>query len=54
MRLAVFCLVASAMLPSLTRAQAPVFKITPELSKIDFYAGGYSPWRVYSRNGTLR
>jgi polyisoprenoid-binding protein YceI len=29
MRLAIFCLVASAMLPSLTRAQAPVFKITP-------------------------
>jgi polyisoprenoid-binding protein YceI len=36
MRLAVLFLIASAMLPSLTRAQAPVFKITPELSKIDF------------------
>ncbi len=37
MRLAVLCLVASAMLPSLTRAQAPVFQITPEQSKIDFF-----------------
>jgi polyisoprenoid-binding protein YceI len=36
MRFAVFCLVASALLASLTRAQAPVFQITPELSKIDF------------------
>ncbi|HWO38203.1 MAG TPA: YceI family protein [Candidatus Acidoferrum sp.] len=36
MRLAVFCLVTSVMLPSLTLAQAPVFQITPELSKIDF------------------
>jgi len=36
MRLAFFGLLACAMLPSLTRAQAPVFKITPEQSKIDF------------------
>jgi len=37
MRLAIFCLVASAMLPSSARAQAPVFKITPEQSKINFF-----------------
>jgi polyisoprenoid-binding protein YceI len=36
MKLTVLCLVASAILPSLTRAQAPVFKVTPEESKIDF------------------
>ena len=36
MRLAVVCLVASAMLPSFTLGQAPVFKIFPEESKIDF------------------
>jgi len=36
MRLAVFCLVACATLPVATRAQAPVFKVTPEESKIDF------------------
>jgi polyisoprenoid-binding protein YceI len=38
MRLAVLCLLASAALPSLSRAQeAPVFAITPEDSKITFY-----------------
>jgi polyisoprenoid-binding protein YceI len=36
MRFAFFGLLACAMLPSLTLGQAPVFKITPELSKIDF------------------
>jgi polyisoprenoid-binding protein YceI len=36
MRSVILCLVVSAMLPTLTPAQAPVFKITPELSKIDF------------------
>jgi polyisoprenoid-binding protein YceI len=36
MRLVVLCLVASAMLPSLTPAQAPVFKIAPDQSAIDF------------------
>jgi polyisoprenoid-binding protein YceI len=36
MRLAVLGFLACAVLPALTRAQAPVFKITPELSKIDF------------------
>jgi len=36
MRLAVLCLVASAMLPSVSRAQAPVFQVTPEDSTISF------------------
>ncbi|HVN80474.1 MAG TPA: YceI family protein [Terriglobia bacterium] len=37
MRFAILCLVASALLPSLTRAQKPVFVITPEQSTIQFY-----------------
>jgi polyisoprenoid-binding protein YceI len=37
MRLAVLCLVASCALPALSRAQAPVFTITPEGSKVTFY-----------------
>src|SRR5271157_3317080 len=37
MRLAVFCLLVSAVLPPLGRAQAPVFVITPEQSTIKFY-----------------
>jgi len=36
MRLAILGLLACAALPAVTQAQAPVFKITPELSKIDF------------------
>lgn len=36
MRLALLCLVASAVLPSVGRAQAPVFEITPVQSKIKF------------------
>ena len=36
MRLAVLCLLASAMFPSLSRAQVPVFKITKEDSSIKF------------------
>jgi polyisoprenoid-binding protein YceI len=36
MRLAILGLAACAVLPSLTRAQAPVFQITPEESKINF------------------
>jgi polyisoprenoid-binding protein YceI len=36
MRLAILCLLASAVLPSLSRAQVPVFKITPEDSSIKF------------------
>ena len=35
-RLAVLCLLASAVLPSLSRAQTPLFKITPEDSSIKF------------------
>jgi len=37
MRLAFLCLLVSAMLPSVSRAQAPVFKITPEESTIQFF-----------------
>jgi polyisoprenoid-binding protein YceI len=37
MRLAVLCLLASAVFPPLSRAQAPVFVITPEESEIKFY-----------------
>jgi hypothetical protein len=37
MKLAILCLVASAVVPSLTRAQVPVFAITPEESKITFF-----------------
>ena len=36
MRLAILGLLACGALPAVTQAQAPVFKITPELSKIDF------------------
>jgi polyisoprenoid-binding protein YceI len=36
MRLAALCLLASAMFPSLSRAQVPVFKITTEDSSIKF------------------
>jgi polyisoprenoid-binding protein YceI len=36
MRLVLLCLVASAVLPSISRAQAPVFEITPVESKIKF------------------
>jgi polyisoprenoid-binding protein YceI len=37
MRLTVFCLLACAVFPSVSRAQAPVFVITPEDSSIKFY-----------------
>jgi polyisoprenoid-binding protein YceI len=37
MRAVVLCLLASALLPSLSRAQAPVFVIIPEQSTIKFY-----------------
>ena len=36
MRLAFLCLLVSAMLPSVSRAQAPVFEITPVESTIKF------------------
>jgi polyisoprenoid-binding protein YceI len=51
MRLAVFCLVASATLPSFCRAEAPIFKVTPETSSIKFFVkasvaidGTFSKW----------
>ena len=51
MRLAVLCLVASAVLPPLSRAQAPVFVITQEGSSIKFsvkasvaIAGDFEKW----------
>jgi len=52
MRLAaVVCLVAAAVFPSLSRAQAPVFTITPEQSTITFYVkssveieGNFDKW----------
>jgi polyisoprenoid-binding protein YceI len=36
MRLAILCLLAFAVLPSVSQAQVPVFKITPEDSSIKF------------------
>ena len=51
MRLAVLCLVASTGLPSVSRAQAPVFAITQEDSSIKFYVkasvainGNFDKW----------
>jgi len=36
MRLTIVCLIASALFPSVSRAQAPIFAITPEESTIKF------------------
>jgi len=51
MRLAILCLVVSAILPSACRAQVPVFEITPEESSIKFYVkasvalvGNFDKW----------
>ena len=51
MRLTVLCLLASAALPSVSRAQAPVFVIAPEHSTIKFHvkasvkiAGKFDKW----------
>jgi polyisoprenoid-binding protein YceI len=51
MRFAIFCLLASAVFPSLTRAQAPVFVIAPVESTIKFHvkasttiAGKFDKW----------
>jgi polyisoprenoid-binding protein YceI len=52
MRLAaVVCLVASAVFPSLSRAQVPVFKVTPEDSSVKFFVkasvaleGNFEKW----------
>ena len=37
MRFTILCLLVSAMLPSVSRAQAPVFTITPEESDVNFF-----------------
>src|SRR5271154_5394570 len=51
MRLAVVCLLASTLLPSVSRAQAPVFAITPESSSVKFFVkasvaleGSFQKW----------
>jgi polyisoprenoid-binding protein YceI len=51
MRLAIVCLSASAVFPSLSRAQAPVFEVTPVHSSIKFdvkssidIAGKFDKW----------
>jgi polyisoprenoid-binding protein YceI len=51
MRLGVYFLIASAALPSLSRAEAPVFQITPLDSKVTFFVkasvalqGDFSKW----------
>ena len=51
MRLVVFCLLASAIFPSVSRAQVPVFTITPDDSSIRFFvkasvdlAGQFKKW----------
>jgi polyisoprenoid-binding protein YceI len=53
MRLAVLCLVASAMLPSMSRAQGPVFTITTEESDVKFFVkasvaidGKFNKWEA--------
>ena len=40
MRLVVLCLVASAVLPSLSRAQVPVFAIYEERKLVEFQCEG--------------
>src|SRR5271155_1849738 len=53
MRLTVLCLLACTLLAPLSRAQAPVFMITPEQSTIDFYVkssvdikGHFNKWNA--------
>jgi polyisoprenoid-binding protein YceI len=53
MRLAILCLLASAVLPPLSRAQAPVFEVTPVSSSIKFnvqasvaIAGTFDKWNA--------
>src|SRR5271156_985103 len=53
MRLTVFCLLASALLPSLAQAQGPVFTITPEESDVEFFVkasvaidGKFNKWEA--------
>ena len=51
MRIAIFCLLAAAVFPSLSRAQAPVFEVIPVASWIKFHvkasttiAGKFDNW----------
>lgn len=53
MRLTIFCLLACTVLAPLSRAQAPVFAITPEQSTIEFYVkssvdikGDFNKWNA--------
>jgi polyisoprenoid-binding protein YceI len=53
MRLTLFCLLASALLPSLAQAQGPVFTITPEESDVKFFVkasvaidGKFNKWEA--------
>ncbi len=53
MRLAVLCLIAVAVFPSLVRAQSPVFVITPEDSSVKFSVkasvaidGSFTKWQA--------
>src|ERR1700677_4679799 len=53
MRLTVLCLLASALLPSVARAQGPVFTITPEESDVKFFVkasvaidGKFNKWEA--------
>jgi polyisoprenoid-binding protein YceI len=53
MRLTVFCLLASALLPSLAQAQGPIFTITPEESDVKFFVkasvaidGKFNKWEA--------
>lgn len=53
MRLAILCLLASALFPSLSRAQAPVFEIEPVESSIKFHvkssttiSGKFDKWNA--------
>ena len=53
MRLIMFCLLASALLPSLAQAQGPVFTITPEESDVKFFVkasvaidGKFNKWEA--------
>jgi hypothetical protein len=51
MRLTIVCLIASVLLPSVSRAQGPVFTVTPEESDVKFFVkasvaieGQFSKW----------
>src|SRR6202451_4651082 len=53
MRLTIFCLLASALLPSVAQAQGPIFTITPEESDVKFFVkasvaidGRFNKWEA--------